>query len=199
MHDPHLKLIATHSDARTYHLQSTERLGGWAFCTVNDTIGELHITSDWGNWSHIWNPKYLGCPSLTHFIVDRKGYDYLANKLLRRRETRVLDAKATITKWRKLLTAARLQAGREVDPTLTAVFAREIWEEIEGLIQDEGNESIFIEHALQIDGFQEYVCSEPWESTEHRDSHEYRMLVDHILPTLAVACSGTLKEAQANV
>jgi hypothetical protein len=71
------------STATTYRFVSSEQLGGWACCTVNDATGELTITSDWGNWGHRWHVDHLGRPTLTAFIGDRGGGDYLANKLLR--------------------------------------------------------------------------------------------------------------------
>lgn len=200
--DPKLALVATLACARTYHFQSTERLGGWALCTVNDVTGELLIVSDWGNWSHLWNPKHLGSPSLTHFIADRQGYDYLANKLLGRSDCWVIDADATIKKWRGQLCARRLAEGREgadappyylsYKDRLDANLAREIWDRLGSLLDDEGNESIFIEHAYQIEGFSRWISKEPWECTEHRYSHEYRVLVDFLLPALAAACKGTI-------
>lgn len=76
MSDPKLQHVATLTGARTYHFKSTESLGGWALCTVHDETGELLIVSDWGNWAYRWNPDHLGRPSLTHFIADRRGYDY---------------------------------------------------------------------------------------------------------------------------
>jgi hypothetical protein len=202
MHDPKLQLVATHQSARTYHFRSTEQLGVWALCTVNDVTGELLIMSDWGNWSHIWNPRHIGCPSLTHFIADRQGYDYLANKLLGYDEVRVLDADATIARWRKKLCAARLIEGREGadDPPyylprekrLDKHLAREIWDRIGSLVDDETHEVLFIEHALAIEGFKHWISNEPWEEIEHRYSHAYRLLVDFLLPALAAACRDTI-------
>jgi hypothetical protein len=202
MRDPKLQLVATLQTARTYHLRSTEPLGGWALCTVNDTTGELLIVSDWGNWAHLWNPKHLGSPSLTHFIADREGYDYLANKLIGSRDARVLDADKTIAKWRKQLCVQRLVEGRIVraipyylsyEDRLDEHLAREIWHRLGSLFDDEQHESIFIEHACQIEGFTRWISSEPWEETEHRNSHEYRVLVDFLLPALAAACRTTIE------
>ena len=184
MNDPKLQHIATFTSARTYHFRSTQPLGGWALCTVNDETGELIIVSDWGNWSHLWNPKNLGRPTLTHFIADRCDCDYLANKLLGRRDAWVLDADATVKKWRKALCARRLAEGREGadnppyylprNERLDANLAREIWDDLGSLHDDEGHEAIFIEHACQIDGFTCWISEEPWEDTERRYSHEYR-------------------------
>ena len=205
-HDPTLELVEILTSARTYRFHAAKDLGGWALCTVNDTTGELLIMSDWGNWSHLWNPKHLGSPSLTHFIADRRSYDYLANKLLGSRDARVLDADATIKKWRGVLCARRLEEGRAGADNppyylprkerLDACLAREIWDRLGSLFEDEGNEPIFIEHAWQIEGFSRWISSEPWDDTAHRYSHEYKVLVDFLLPALAEACAQTVK-AQA--
>ncbi len=191
---PKLELVQILTSARTYHFRSMEALGGWALCTVNDTTGELLIMSDWGNWSHRWDPKHLGKPSLTHFISDRSGYDYLAGKLIDGQDW-VLDADATIQKWRSRLVEQRLQEGRcgskhDSEP-LSAVLAREIWEDL-GSLLDSSNEPIFIEHALQIDGIS-WVSSEPWEDTVHCYSPAYRALVDFLLPAIANACRQTVR------
>ena len=193
-HDPKLKLVATLTSARTYHFQSTEQLGGWALCTVNDATGELLIVSDWGNWAHLWNPKHIGSPSLTHFIADREGYDYLACKLLDRDDAWVLDADATIKKWRKRLCEQRLAVGRAGDDRrLPHHLAREIWEDLGSLFEDERHEAIFIDHAYRIEGFSRWISEEPWEDTAHRHSHAYRLLVDFLLPALAAACAETVR------
>lgn len=189
--DPDLQLVKTYTSARTYFFRSSRQLGGYAYCTVNDETGALSIISDWGNWSHMWNPAHLGCASLTHFIADRRGYDYLANKLLGRDEAWVLDADATISKWRRRLLEAR-RAER-----IGAHEAREIWHRLGSLFDDEGNESIFIEHAYRIEGFDHWISERPWEETEHRYSHVYRALVDWILPALARACAETAKTMEA--
>jgi hypothetical protein len=203
MNDPQLQLVRTSTGARTYHFRSTQPLGGWALCTVNDETGELLIVSDWGNWSHIWNPKHLGSPSLTRFIADREGYDYLANKLLGSDGSWGLDADATVQKWRRRLAEARLRDGRAVRPPyylpydqrLDADLAREIWHSLGSLLDDERNEAIFIEHALQIEGFAHWVSEEPWKDTAHCHSHAYRVLVDFLLPALAKACAEIARHA----
>lgn len=205
-HDPKLELAEILTSARTYRFQSTAPLGGWALCTVNDATGELLIMSDWGNWSHLWNPKHLGSPSLTHFISDRRSYDYLANKLLGSRDARVIDADATIKKWRSVLCLRRLEEGRAgadnppyylpYSERLDANLARAIWERLGSLFEDESHEALFIEHACKIEGFSRWISEEPWDDTVHRDSYEYRTLVDFLLPAIAEACSQTVK-AQA--
>ena len=203
---PKMRLADVRACAVTYTFR-VENDFGWATCTVNDTTGELLITSDWGNWSHQWNPHHLGRPSLTHFIGDWSDYDYLANKLLGRADAYVLDADATIAKWRKHLAERRLEAGRRYARVpaslrdnaylaplydhrpLTAEHARYIWDRLGSLVDDEQNESIFIEHAYQIEDFGYWICERPWEETEHRLSHQYEILVKTILPALAEACA----------
>lgn len=102
--------------ATTYHFRPAERGFGWALCTVNDGTGELLITSDWGNWSHRWSadPNHLGHPTLTHFIGERAGCDYLASKLSKREEREVFDAVETVKHMQRVLCERRLEQGRSV-------------------------------------------------------------------------------------
>ena len=118
----------------------------------------------------------------------------------------MLDADTTVAKWRKRLCEQRLIEGREgadappyylsYKDRLDAHLAREIWHRLGSLRDDERNESIFIEHALHIEGFSRWISNEPWEETQHRDSHEYRVLVDFLLPALAAACQQTISSPQ---
>lgn len=202
MPDPQFNLVRTHTSARTYFFRSVHELGGWAYCTVNDATGELLITSDWGNWAHLWDPTHLGSPSLTCFIANRKGYDYLASKLLGTDGAWVIDADATIKKWRSRLCHKRLEQGREGADTapylprerrLDAYLAREIWHSLGSLFDDERDESIFIDHALRIEGFTHWITSEPWEEIVHGYSAPYRLLVSFLLPALAAACGETAR------
>jgi hypothetical protein len=186
--DPKLQLVATLTGARTYHFRSNDHYG-WALCTVNDATGELLITSDWGNWAHRWNPAHLGRPSLTHFIADRNDCDYLANKLLDRDDVWVLDADETIAKWRRRVVSLRR------DRRLSGHEARQMWDDLGSLHEDAFHEAYFIEHAGQIEGFSQWICERPWDETEHRYSHTYRLLVDFLLPALSRACSETVRAA----
>lgn len=104
--------------ATTYHLYPTtnEALAGWALATVNDETGELAIQSDWGNWSFRWstNPSHLGKPTLTHFIADRGGCDYLADKLTSREEREHFDSRKTVDHMQRELAKKRLEWGRDL-------------------------------------------------------------------------------------
>jgi hypothetical protein len=89
---------------------------GWASCTVNDVTGELLITSDWGNWSHRWDPRpsCLGAPSLTVFIATRGDVDYLARKLqLDDGSGQRWSSAATAAALRRELCRQRLKEGRD--------------------------------------------------------------------------------------
>lgn len=117
----HPRLVADKiSVATTYHLRChpddrENRDFGWALCTVNDETGELSIQSDWGSWSHRWNVRHLGSPSLTHFIGDRSACHYLADKLSRERGPRSgeeFDVGATVAKFRRILCERRLEEAR---------------------------------------------------------------------------------------
>lgn len=113
---PKLVLTSARSVAVTYSFE-TEGKGfkSWALCTVNDSTGELLITSDWGSWSHRWpaSPEALGHPTLTAFIGTRADVDYLARKLQGRRGGQRFSAEKTTKELRKLLCSRRLADGRE--------------------------------------------------------------------------------------
>lgn len=103
------------STATTYHFKiDPPDAFGWALCTVNDGTGELLITSDYGNWSHRWSadPKHLGHPTLTHFIGERAGCDYLADKLTKREDRERFDAHETVKHMQRMLCERRLEQGR---------------------------------------------------------------------------------------
>lgn len=108
-----LTLVSTQT-AVTYSFRTEFGPFGWASCTVNDTTGELLITSSWGNWAHRWDPQpsCLGAPNLTMFIGSRGDVDYLARKLQGDAGRRWSTA-ATVTALRRQLCERRLKDGRE--------------------------------------------------------------------------------------
>lgn len=67
--------------------------------------------------------------------------------------------------------------------------ARRLWNEIEETA-DECNPSqdLFYDHVLNIDGFTDYVTSEPWEHGETEQTPEDKALRDIVLPALIEAC-----------
>jgi hypothetical protein len=52
---------------------------GWAIYTVNETTGEFHITSDWGSFSHRWDPKNLGEKTFQQFLIKAEP-SYICRK-----------------------------------------------------------------------------------------------------------------------
>jgi hypothetical protein len=110
-----LILVSTSTPA-TYRFETTgDGFRSWALCTVNDTTGELCITSDWGNWSYRWSadPGHLGFPTLAAFIGTRGGVDYLARKLQREgRDGHRWSAEKTVVTLRRRLCTRRLEEGR---------------------------------------------------------------------------------------
>jgi hypothetical protein len=115
---PTLELAGITNAATTYSFRGETR--GWALCTVNDQTGELIITSDWGSWSYQWSPQpsHLGHATLTHFIGDRAGPDYIADKLLGRRGSYVFSAPETTKHLRKRLCEVRWKDGKEQNARL---------------------------------------------------------------------------------
>jgi hypothetical protein len=182
MVDRRLELVAT-STATTYRFRSPEPLYGWACCTVNDSTGELTITSDWGNWGHRWNTNHLGLPSLTEFIADRTACDYLAGKLVLG-DGRRFSAEKTTAALRRLIVERRRD---RYDGTLTRDVARELWDELGNLEDDCGDSCDLYFERLPAD-FIDLVCSEPWHYSASEPTPEYRQLVGVILPALVEAC-----------
>ncbi len=186
---------------------------GWANCTVNDATGELLITSDYGNWSHRWDPRpsSLGAPNLTAFIGTR-DVDYLARKLQggNGRAGRRWSAEATAKALRGLLCQRRLDDGRKLRhrreqaeqnakygvpiPMLTRDCARTIWDEIGYVIDFAGGSAdLFYEHVLEIDDLTRYVTNEPWDHGETEQTAEDRALRDLVLPALIEACMARIE------
>lgn len=179
-------LTSVSSTATTYEFRASEGCG-WALCTINDKTGELTIVSDYGNWSYLWNPRYLATASLTHFIAQRGpgDLDYLVGKLLGRRGCQRFSAEATTKHLQALLAKQRFADGQEYNQRLrnygderdqeiavrngflekasnaryylTAIGARELWDQISDL-EDHGN----------MDGAATHYC----ERFSQLDNHE---------------------------
>jgi hypothetical protein len=111
-----LVLQAVERTATTYRFRAEGDGGfGWAICTVNDATGELVIVSDYGNWAYRWNtsPSALGFPTLTAFLAERGGVDYLARKLQGSRGGERFSVTKTALAIGRLIALRRLEDGRE--------------------------------------------------------------------------------------
>ena len=184
---PKLTCTKISTSAVTYHLSTGKPLGGWVLATVNDETGELQIMSDWGSWSHRWNTDHLGSPSLTHFIGDRAGVHYLADKLTSRDEAHQFDPDATV----KNLRARILELRRDWRTShLTAREARDLWDEMGGDLRDCTSFELFVERFYRIDG-SNFVSERIWEdeAVVFKPSTGYMVLLHGILPALAQACA----------
>jgi hypothetical protein len=196
---PTLALLSTRTSATTYSFQTTGTgWRSWALCTVNDTTGELLITSDWGNWAYRWNVAHLGSPSLTAFIGerDRGNVDYLAGKLQGRRGGQRFSAAKTVAAFRRMLCERRLEVGRSrcdrPGSWLDRGVARDIWDALDDIAADFGQSAdLFIQKVYEMDGFTEHVCERPFDDIETEQTPEDRALRDLILPALIAACADT--------
>jgi hypothetical protein len=252
-----LTLTSVKNTAVTYSFRATSGFG-WALCTVNDGTGELLITSDWGDWSHRWDPRpeCLGHPTLTAFLGERGDVDYIARKLQREgRAGRRWSARETVRELRQLVWKRRRDDGREQFgrrltpeeaahpisflaprghvgrysqdglpiyscrmpsehragrpwdasgkpydslPYLTRDAARRLWKGI-GDVADEcgGNGDLFYVRVQSIDGFHDYVTTEPWQYGQTEQTPEDRALRDIVLPALISACRDATPPARA--
>jgi hypothetical protein len=105
---PKLVLHSKRSTAVTYTTRTGA--GSEALFTINDTTGELIITSGWGNWSYRWDARGFGPQTLTEFLADGDVY-YIVDKLLRARQT-VWSASATVKALQTVIVETRLRHGR---------------------------------------------------------------------------------------
>jgi hypothetical protein len=157
-----LTLVSTQT-AVTYSFRAAAGEFGWANCTVNDATGELLILSDWGSWTHRWDPRpsCLGAPTLTAFIGMRSDTDYLARKLQRERGAgQRWSAVATATTLHRQLCRRRLKDAREqleyrLEPDEMAVER--------GLYDDEGL-PLFSYH---------YIKAPTWNDPHHKERLPY--------------------------
>ncbi len=209
---PKLKLVSV-SSAVTYRFEPEGREFGWALCTVNDATGELSIQSDWGNWSHRWNtnPSHLGAPTLTHFIADREAWDYLAAKLLGRRNCHEWDPAATVREFRKRLVESRLERGRSyarvpqclrspsylepIHPAgriLSRETAREMWDLL-GDLEHACDSREFLDRFMADDDLCFWVSERPFDELQERTSRDYEILAKSILPALISACAARVQ------
>lgn len=180
-----LKLTKTsHATSYTFH-----NVGdfGWAICTIDDDTGVLTIVSDWGDWAYRWdpNPRSLGAPRLTAFIA-RGGTDYVANKLQREgHASHRFSAEKTVTAWRKVLCARRLEEGREVgaDAALSRECARALWDDLDNLAECD-DADLFLDQAYQIEGLTDWITDTPYEDMETEQTPQDRVLREQILPAL---------------
>jgi hypothetical protein len=211
MTDEPLILIST-STATTYNFRAAESgRFGWACCTVNDSTGELAITSDWGNYAHRWNVNHLGTDdhgvktTLTSFLAGG-SIEYIADKLTSREQRDRFDAEATVKEFRDLLRARRresksLYAGLSRpswsgprDGELDKVTARRLWDAIESVAIDAKNTrnggDWFVDRYFSSRDMEgaALVCNEPWDLIRTKPSGEYLALIKIVLPALVEAC-----------
>lgn len=214
-----LKLGEVTTFATTYRFTDPSGHGWGAYCTVNDQTGELIINSDWGSWSYMWSPdpRHIGNATLTHFIGERGGVDYIAMKLLGRRGAVCFSADATLKHLQTEIAKRRLEHGQSRwvrsygaeeaarltgRQFLTKRTARELWDGLASIANDvgdfDGSETLFIERAMQLDDIG-LVAEELWEETQHVESNDWKILHDVILPALVAACAVRVVEVPAYV
>lgn len=173
------------SEATTYHFRA-EKHFGWALCTVNNSTGELNITSDWGAWSYRWHTAHLGEVSLTHFIANREvddGRHYIADKLTSddRSKRWVFSPELTVAHLLELL-RERVACG-EVDAHAA--------DELKGALDDlKHTEDVrdFVNAYYEIDHYKSITDAVEFEHLQNELVASYIILRDAIVPALIAAC-----------
>ena len=83
-------------------------------------------------------------------------------------------------------------------PYLTKTKARSIWDDIHDLAGElgdgPGTEHVFWERLQHLDGFYDYVTTEPYEYVCTEQTLEDRILRETILPALIEACAATTRQ-----
>lgn len=208
----HLRLISSIVSARTYGFSAVTDDGkhtlGWAYATVNDRTGELVITSDWGNFSHIWSPdpKHLGAADLTEFIGRMSDPHYIVDKLLGKSDGREFSAEKTterliedlkeirrdhIERWGRkpaLDAAGRVQFSYPHRYYLTHERFEELCEELRE-IEDTGTGeaacAVYLERIPQ--GVHDFL-SDIWERCATEETWTSKHLRSFIVPAVIAAC-----------
>lgn len=134
---------------------------GWIVAHVSEATGVLSIASDWGNWSHRWDTRHLGCPTLTEFLIKRRDVHYLAGKLIGYGRDRQVSIGKTRQAFRKAVCFDRRAR------LLSRAKAAELWSEI-GLWEDDDD----------LPG--EFT----WEDLVYEDTPEFLNLKEIVLPAL---------------
>jgi hypothetical protein len=183
LHEPTERLALVSTATAVSYTFRAEHFG-WACCTVNESTGELAITSDWGNWAHRWNPRHLGSPSL-HAFLGEGSLDYIANKLMPLGDRREFDPHETS----KYIRARVLERRRS--RMIDEYEARGYWDAL-GSLADVDSSELYLERLHQAscgDLCDRLDLSEPWEMLQHRESYEYRALMAIVLPPLCAVCA----------
>ncbi len=178
--------------ATSYHFRDPGC--GWAICTVNAATGELQIMSDWGDWAHRWDPRGAG-PLGWVSLIAHANVEYLGEKLTyggtptdsKRWE---FDEDATIAEFRGEIIEDR-QSHR---PQLTKDEARELWDELERL--DNDNAEAFVRGWMELHGSD--FIERPWDMTAKRHRGMHKILLTSILPALQVQLRAALAAARCD-
>ncbi len=155
-----------------YSIRFDDRFG-WIVAHVSDATGVLSIASDWGNWSHRWDTRHLGFPTLTEFILKRPDVHYLANKLIGYGRDRQVSIAKTRQSFRETVCSNRRAK------LLSRVKAEELWAEV-GLW--EGGD---------LPG--DFTC----EDLVYEDTSEFMNLKEIVLPALLNAMRNNPAKAEA--
>lgn len=122
----------------------------WADIIIDDD-GSFNVQSDNGNFCHSW-PRH-GRKSFKHFLIEiSRDPDYLLRKVSRKTE---LNEEKTLKNWFSSL------AERRREGEISKEDAREIWDELTGLLSD-FSDPTYIETSAYQGPLSRF--KEPWDS-----------------------------------
>lgn len=158
---------------------------GWAIVLIDERTGTIAIHSDFGDWTHSWNPQHTGRPSLKHFITDG-SFEYLADKFYHgRKDGTEFDSEATIKRFRE-----------------------GIDEDVNGGNLSEGKANTLIDELNELDDYRdaqefysdmpkhlsEYLGGDAYEYFVYSHTHAHKLLQNELLPEIAEVFKRELEE-----
>lgn len=186
MPDLTVKRMGTEHKIKAYRFVFGQPDGwnGWAIFTINDSTGEFHIQSDWGNYQHRWNIEHLGKKyaesdmPLTRFLADMTvKYDsahYVTDKLHYDRDDReVFDEEETLNDIERRLLEKRRCGDIEAED------ARDAWDELQWLELYNTNSFMY---TLREANALNRVLHIDYEDARHKNSFGVTLLQYKLLP-----------------
>ncbi len=176
----HKLALVSKDDAVTYRFRGP--MSAYANCTLNNTIGELSISGDFGSWSYWWGTHGLGGRRFDEFIATCSD-GYIAGKLFSgHRNMYEVDIKASnrevLKIFREYKKSGDLPRGWDNEHTKQFVAG------VHALWSTDLDEYSHELSDLINNWDLEDAISEPWHLVQTRLTNAYLVLSEQIVPLL---------------